>query len=183
MGRKITIDSATLMNKGLEVIEARWLFDVGARQIDVVIHPQSVVHSMVELVDGSLHRAAGRHGHAVADSVRVLVSGAVAGAACQPRSGWRGAARVRRARHGGVSMPAPRLPGARSGAEPAGGVERGQRESRWRDFSRGASGSRPSRASSSARWTRIGRLEVATLAECARSTRGRASVPRSWRAR
>ena len=54
MGRKITIDSATLMNKGLEVIEARWLFDVGAERIDVVIHPQSIVHSMVELVDGSV---------------------------------------------------------------------------------------------------------------------------------
>ena len=54
MGRKITIDSATLMNKGLEVIEARWLFGVGPKQIDVVIHPQSVVHSMVELTDGSI---------------------------------------------------------------------------------------------------------------------------------
>jgi 1-deoxy-D-xylulose-5-phosphate reductoisomerase len=54
MGPKITIDSATLMNKGLEVIEAHWLFGVAARQIDVVIHPQSVVHSMVELVDGSV---------------------------------------------------------------------------------------------------------------------------------
>ncbi len=54
MGRKITIDSATLMNKGLEVIEARWLFGVGADQIDVVVHPQSVVHSMVELTDGSV---------------------------------------------------------------------------------------------------------------------------------
>ena len=54
MGRKITIDSATLMNKGLEVIEAHWLFGVRGDQIDVVIHPQSVVHSMVELVDGSL---------------------------------------------------------------------------------------------------------------------------------
>ena len=54
MGRKITIDSATLMNKGLEVIEARWLFGVPAAQIDVVIHPQSVVHSMVELTDGSI---------------------------------------------------------------------------------------------------------------------------------
>jgi 1-deoxy-D-xylulose-5-phosphate reductoisomerase len=54
MGRKITIDSATLMNKGLEVIEARWLFGIRADQIDVVIHPQSVVHSMVELVDGSI---------------------------------------------------------------------------------------------------------------------------------
>lgn len=54
MGRKITIDSATLMNKGLEVIEAHWLFGVGPDQIDVVIHPQSVVHSMVELTDGSI---------------------------------------------------------------------------------------------------------------------------------
>ena len=54
MGRKVTIDSATLMNKGLEVIEAHWLFGVGPDQIDVVIHPQSVVHSMVELCDGSV---------------------------------------------------------------------------------------------------------------------------------
>jgi 1-deoxy-D-xylulose-5-phosphate reductoisomerase len=54
MGKKITIDSATLMNKGLEVIEAHWLFGVRADQIDVVIHPQSVIHSMVELTDGSL---------------------------------------------------------------------------------------------------------------------------------
>ena len=53
MGRKITVDSATLMNKGLEVIEARWLFGVSADQIDVVVHPQSVVHSLVELRDGS----------------------------------------------------------------------------------------------------------------------------------
>jgi 1-deoxy-D-xylulose-5-phosphate reductoisomerase len=54
MGRKITIDSATLMNKGLEVIEAHWLFDFPAEQIDVVIHPQSIVHSLVELIDGSI---------------------------------------------------------------------------------------------------------------------------------
>ncbi len=54
MGRKITIDSATLMNKGLEVIEARWLFDVPPPRIDVVVHPQSVVHSMVEFLDGSV---------------------------------------------------------------------------------------------------------------------------------
>ena len=54
MGPKITIDSATLMNKGLEVIEARWLFDMPPGRIDVVVHPQSIVHSMVEFVDGSL---------------------------------------------------------------------------------------------------------------------------------
>jgi len=54
MGKKITIDSATLMNKGLEVIEAKWLFDIEPKNIDVVIHPQSIIHSMVEFVDGSL---------------------------------------------------------------------------------------------------------------------------------
>jgi len=53
MGRKITIDSASLMNKGLEVIEAHWLFDMPVEKIDVQIHPQSVVHSMVEYIDGS----------------------------------------------------------------------------------------------------------------------------------
>ncbi len=54
MGPKITIDSATLMNKGLEVIEARWLFDVPPERVDVVVHPQSIVHSMVEFVDGQV---------------------------------------------------------------------------------------------------------------------------------
>jgi 1-deoxy-D-xylulose-5-phosphate reductoisomerase len=54
MGEKITIDCATLMNKGLEVLEAHWLFGFGADQISVVVHPQSVVHSMIELVDGSV---------------------------------------------------------------------------------------------------------------------------------
>jgi 1-deoxy-D-xylulose-5-phosphate reductoisomerase len=54
MGRKISVDSATMMNKALEVIEARYLFGLAPRQIDVVIHPQSVIHSMVEYVDGSV---------------------------------------------------------------------------------------------------------------------------------
>ena len=54
MGRKISVDSATMMNKGLEVIEARWLFDARPEQIDVVVHPQSVIHSMVQYVDGSV---------------------------------------------------------------------------------------------------------------------------------
>ena len=54
MGAKITIDSATLMNKGLEVIEAHWLFGFDADQIGIVVHPESVVHSMIELVDGSV---------------------------------------------------------------------------------------------------------------------------------
>src|SRR5919107_1562219 len=54
MGEKITIDSATLMNKGLEVIEAHWLFGFGPDEIDVVVHPESVVHSMIEMIDGSV---------------------------------------------------------------------------------------------------------------------------------
>ena len=54
MGRKISVDSATMMNKGLEVIEARWLFNVRPEQIEVVIHPESVVHSLVEYIDGSV---------------------------------------------------------------------------------------------------------------------------------
>ncbi|MBU2536809.1 MAG: 1-deoxy-D-xylulose-5-phosphate reductoisomerase [Proteobacteria bacterium] len=54
MGKKISIDSATLMNKGLEVIEARWLFDIDVEDIEVLIHPQSIVHSMVEFIDGSV---------------------------------------------------------------------------------------------------------------------------------
>lgn len=54
MGGKITVDSATLMNKGLEVIEAHWLFGLDYDRIDVLIHPQSIVHSMVEMVDGSV---------------------------------------------------------------------------------------------------------------------------------
>ena len=54
MGRKVTIDSATLMNKGLEVIEAHWLFDMPYENIKVLIHPQSIIHSMVEFIDGSI---------------------------------------------------------------------------------------------------------------------------------
>jgi 1-deoxy-D-xylulose-5-phosphate reductoisomerase len=54
MGPKVTVDSATMMNKALEIIEARWLFDLAPEQIDVVVHPQSIVHSLVEFVDGSV---------------------------------------------------------------------------------------------------------------------------------
>jgi 1-deoxy-D-xylulose-5-phosphate reductoisomerase len=54
MGPKITVDSATMMNKALEIIEARWLFDLAPEQIDVVVHPQSIVHSFVEFIDGSI---------------------------------------------------------------------------------------------------------------------------------
>jgi 1-deoxy-D-xylulose-5-phosphate reductoisomerase len=60
MGRKITVDSATLVNKGLEVIEARWLFNIDYPQIEVVVHPQSIIHSMVEFVDGAVMAQLGK---------------------------------------------------------------------------------------------------------------------------
>ena len=53
MGSKITIDSATMMNKGFEVIEAHWLFDIDYKNIEIVIHPESIIHSMVKFIDGS----------------------------------------------------------------------------------------------------------------------------------
>ena len=74
MGRKISVDSATMMNKGLEVIEARWLFDLPAHQIDVVIHPQSVVHSMAEFKDGTLKVYLPKNEDAKAKAVEVKVT-------------------------------------------------------------------------------------------------------------
>ena len=126
MGRKITIDSATLMNKGLEVIEAHWLFGARADQIDVVIHPQSVVHSMVELTDGSIIAQLG------ATDMRlpiqhILVSRALAGGAADGGFSNRGTVGFRPARHGCLPVFATRLSGARGRTQPAGGVECGER--------------------------------------------------------
>ena len=75
MGRRITIDSATLFNKGLEVIEARWLFDMPYERIDVVLHRESIIHSMVEFVDGSIKAQLSLAGHAPADPVRADLPG------------------------------------------------------------------------------------------------------------
>jgi 1-deoxy-D-xylulose-5-phosphate reductoisomerase len=76
MGPKITIDSATLFNKGLEMIEARWLFGIGMERIDVVIHPQSIVHSMVEF-RGWLGAGADEPArHVFSDPIRADVAGA-----------------------------------------------------------------------------------------------------------
>ena len=76
MGPKITIDSATLFNKGLEMIEARWLFGVEMARVDVVVHPQSIVHSMVEFIDGSVSGAALPVRHVFPDPVRRHLAGA-----------------------------------------------------------------------------------------------------------
>lgn len=87
MGAKITIDSATMMNKGLEVIEARWLFNCDVEQIDVLIHPQSIVHSLVEFVDGSTKAQLGE------PDMRVPIQYALTyperAAAPNPRIDWR----------------------------------------------------------------------------------------------
>ena len=74
MGGKITIDSATLMNKGLELIEAHHLFGIPYERIDVVVHPQSIVHAMVHLNDGASLAHLGYPGHAGADLLRAPLS-------------------------------------------------------------------------------------------------------------
>ena len=76
MGQKITIDSSTMANKGLEVIEAKWLFDVDVDQIQVVVQPQSVVHSMVEYEDGAVIAPAGDAGHEAAISTHSITRSA-----------------------------------------------------------------------------------------------------------
>ena len=78
MGPKITVDSATMMNKALEIIEARWLFDLPPDQIDVVVHPQSIVHSLVEFIDGSVAGPAQPARHEAADPVCSDLAGAAA---------------------------------------------------------------------------------------------------------
>ena len=154
MGRKITIDSATLMNKGLEVIEARWLFGVPADRIDVVVHPQSVVHSMVEMVDGSILAQLG-----VTD-MRLPIQYAFS----YPERWASPLPRLDLARCGRLDFHLPdheKFPGLRlayraleAGARPAGRPERGERGG-----GRGVPGRPPrvhrrSRCSSSGRWMR-----------------------------
>ena len=72
MGKKISVDSATMMNKGLEVIEAQWLFSLDAEQVKIIIHPQSIVHALVELADGSMLA------HLAQSDMRVAIAGALA---------------------------------------------------------------------------------------------------------
>ena len=74
MGQKITVDSATLVNKGLEVMEAKWLFDVDLDHIQVVVQPQSVIHSMVEFKDGGIIAQLGTPDMTSSDSVCALLS-------------------------------------------------------------------------------------------------------------
>ena len=127
MGRKITIDSATLMNKGLEVIEARWLFGVTADRIEVLVHPQSIVHSMVEFVDGTVLAQLG-----VTDMrlpIQYALSHPERWDAAIPGMDFtaRHAPRVRAARARQVPLPGSRLSGPRRGGHLARGPQRRQR--------------------------------------------------------
>ena len=127
MGRKITIDSATLMNKGLEVIEAHWLFGTPPAAIDVVVHPQSVVHSLVELTDGSIIAQLG-----VTD-MRLPIQYAFSwpdrwdGALPTLEPARLPAPRVRGPGPRPLPLPAPGLPGPRGRRRLPGGAECGQR--------------------------------------------------------
>ena len=89
MGPVITTNSATLVNKGLEVIEAHLLFDIPFDRIDVVVHPQSIVHSMVEFADGSTLAQASPAGHAAADRARPRLARPGAGRRRRPATGPR----------------------------------------------------------------------------------------------
>ena len=132
MGPKITIDSATLANKALEVIEARWLFDVEPERVAVVVHPQSIVHSLVELVDGSVLAQLGVPDMRVPIALRARVAGAAPARrpASRPRGG--GPARLRAARPEALPVPRARVARARRERGRAGRAERGERGRRGR---------------------------------------------------
>ena len=132
MGRKITIDSATLFNKGLEMIEARWLFDIEMGRVQVVVHPQSVVHSLVEFVDGSIIAQLSTPGHVPAHSIRLDLSRPRAERAGANRSGPTGATDLRAARPGAISRPQAGAAGGRNRRHTPGRVERRQRSRRGR---------------------------------------------------
>ena len=127
MGPKITIDSATLMNKALEVIEARWLFELEPEQVEVVIHPESVVHSMVEFVDGSViaqlsppdMRLPIQYALTYPDSDRRSRPAARSGTVVFPA--------LRAAGPGDVSLPGPRIRSDEAGRDGRGGAQRRQR--------------------------------------------------------
>ena len=180
-GRKITIDSATLMNKGLEVIEARWLFGVPAERIEVLIHPQSVVHSMVEFVDGTVLAQLG-----VTDMrlpIQYALS-AIPSAGRRPSPGWTSRARCAldfdAARPRALPLPGARLPGARARRHAAGGPERRERGGGGRLPRRAHRPSPPSPSRSPRSWSAQpprGRCDASRT--CSRPTPGRASSARA----
>ena len=140
MGRKISVDSATMMNKALEIIEAHWLFGAPAAQIEVVVHPQSVVHSMVEYVDGSVHRAARQSGHAHADRACAGATRSASTPAWRPLDLARIGTLIFRAARISTRFPALRLAYAalRTAGDAPGDASTRPTKSRWPPFSKDA---------------------------------------------
>ena len=130
MGPKITIDSATMMNKALEIIEARWLFDVPVEQIEVVIHPESIVHSLVEFVDGSVIAQLGPPDMSLPIQYALTYPQRVPGVAKRLRLEQVGRASLRAARPADVPGAAAGLRGRPGGRNRRGGVQCGQRGGR-----------------------------------------------------
>ena len=152
MGRKISVDSATMMNKGLEVIEAHWLFGAPREAIEVVVHPQSVIHSMVEYHDGSVIAQLG------APDMRTPIACALAwperidagvspGGLHHPRAAWSSGASTRR---GSPACGSPTPPWTAAGRRRPSSTP--PTRSRWRASSRAGSPSRRSRPSSRTSW-------------------------------
>ncbi len=182
MGRKISVDSATMMNKGLEVIEAHWLFGAPREAIEVVIHPQSVIHSLVEYVDGSVLAQLGH------PDMRTPIAQALA----FPERIDAGVAPARpRAARARLSFEAPdlarfpclraRLRGARRGRHRAGGAQRGQRSRGGGVPRRAASASPTSPRLCAATLARVPPAPLATLDDAlAADAEARAPARATW---
>jgi 1-deoxy-D-xylulose-5-phosphate reductoisomerase len=127
MGRKISVDSATMMNKGLEVIEAHWLFGAPADLIEVLIHPQSVIHSMVSYVDGSVLAQLGNPDMRTPIAHALAFPERIASGVAQLDLTSDGGARIPRARHAPLPLPGAGLRRPARGRHRAGAAERRQR--------------------------------------------------------
>jgi 1-deoxy-D-xylulose-5-phosphate reductoisomerase len=123
MGRRITVDSATLMNKGLEVIEARWLFDIPEDRVDIMVHPQSIVHSMVEFTDGSTIAQLGTAD--MRQPIQYALTWPDRLETCVPRLDWKDVGRLdfMLPDREKISMHRPGLSGNRAGRDRAGDCE------------------------------------------------------------
>ena len=132
MGPKISIDSATLMNKALEVIEARWLFDLEPEQVEVVVHPESVVHSMVEFVDGSVVAQLSPPDMRLPIQLALTYPDRVPGPCPVARHLAQVRPPLRAARPRDVPLPRPRLRGHAPRRDGRRGAERGERGGRRR---------------------------------------------------
>ena len=163
MGRKITIDSATLANKALEVIEAHFLFGLPYDRIEVVVHPQSVVHSFVEFIDGSVRGADERAEHGAAGAVCADASGTGRRRRCTAvRSGQAVSADLRARGSRAVSGASTRHRGRRGAAARRRRCSTPRTNARWPPFSPARSASATSRAASASALDSLGGVPAGT---------------------